>query len=80
MTYRNALRDLTRFCARVGITTHVHPHALRHTFAANYIRSGGDVYRLSRILGHADISTTALYLRSMGFEALREGHRSPLSA
>jgi site-specific recombinase XerD len=41
---------------------------------------GGDIYRLSRILGHSTISTTQLYLRSMGIEHLREGHEgfSPL--
>jgi hypothetical protein len=32
----------------------------------NYIQRGGDLYRLSRILGHPNISTTQLYLRSMG--------------
>jgi hypothetical protein len=33
--------------------------------SAPYIRNGGDIYRLSRILGHTQISTTQLYLRSM---------------
>jgi len=52
----------------------VNPHAFRHCFAVSYIRRGGDIYRLSRILGHASISTTQLYLRSMGIEHLRENH------
>jgi site-specific recombinase XerD len=81
LNYRNAYRDIKAVCRRVGVTgAHVHPHALRHAFAVNYIRSGGDVYRLSRVLGHSSIQTTSLYLRSMGFESLQEGHRSPLSA
>jgi integrase/recombinase XerD len=81
INYRNAYRDVKLVCGKVGVTgAHVHPHALRHAFAVNYIRSGGDVYRLSRVLGHSSIQTTALYLRSMGFETLQEGHRSPLSA
>lgn len=54
-------------------------HALRHCFLVNYIRKGGDIYRLSRILGHSSISTTQLYLRSMGIEHLKEGHLSPLT-
>jgi Site-specific recombinase XerD len=45
---------------------HANPHAFRHCFAVSYIGNGGDLYRLSRILGHTSISTTQLYLRSMG--------------
>jgi site-specific recombinase XerD len=46
----------------------------------SYIRAGGDIYRLSRILGHTTISTTQIYLRAMGQEHLQEGHAkySPL--
>jgi integrase/recombinase XerD len=78
---RNAYRDLTRLCRSLGITTaRVNPHAFRHCFAVTYVRNGGDIYRLSRILGHTSISTTQLYLRSMGLEHLQEGHAkfSPL--
>ncbi len=78
---RNAYRDVTALCRRLGITApRVNPHALRHCFAVSYIRNGGDIYRLSRILGHASIATTQLYLRSMGLEHLQEGHAkySPL--
>ena len=79
--YRNTYRDIKRVCRAIGIEgAHVHPHAFRHCFAANYIRRGGDIYRLSRILGHSTITTTQLYLRSMGIEHLQEGHErfSPL--
>jgi site-specific recombinase XerD len=81
VSYRNAYRDIKVLCAMIGVTgRHVHPHAFRHCFAASYVRRGGDVYRLSRILGHASITTTQLYLRSMGIEHLQEGHEkySPL--
>ena len=79
MTYRNAHRDITAICKQLGIRAAFNPHAFRHAFAVNYVRGGGDIYRLSRILGHGSISTTQLYLRSMGIEHLREGHRSPLT-
>ena len=79
---RNAYRDLTALCrTTLGITAaRVNPHAFRHCFAVSYIRNGGDIYRLSRILGHTSISTTQVYLRSMGIEHLAEGHAkySPL--
>jgi site-specific recombinase XerD len=79
---RNAYRDVTALCRAIGITTaRVNPHAFRHCFAVSYIRNGGDLYRLSRILGHTSISTTQTYLRSMGIEHLQEGHSkySPLA-
>lgn len=71
--YRNAFRDVQRLMSRVGISVHAHPHLFRHQFAATYIRQGGDIYRLSRLLGHTSISTTQIYLRSMGVEDLRAG-------
>lgn len=43
---------------RVGISK-VSPHDLRHTFATNYLRAGGDIYQLSKILGHATVEITA---------------------
>jgi len=40
-------------------------HLMRHTFASNYIRNGGDIYSLQHILGHSDIATTQKYLKSL---------------
>jgi site-specific recombinase XerD len=37
-------------------------HRLRHTFATNYLRHGGDIVRLSMVLGHTQITTTQRYL------------------
>jgi integrase/recombinase XerD len=37
-------------------------HRLRHTFATNYLRQGGDIVRLSMVLGHTKITTTQRYL------------------
>jgi integrase len=36
-------------------------HALRHTFASNYLRQGGNIAVLQRLLGHAEIRTTMIY-------------------
>jgi site-specific recombinase XerD len=38
------------------------PHALRHTMATMYLRAGGDLESLRRIMGHAKIETTLIYL------------------
>lgn len=82
LSYRNTFRDIKYLCKKIGVEgEHVHPHAFRHCFAVTYIRRGGDIYRLSRILGHQSISTTQLYLRSMVVEHLAENHSqlTPLS-
>ncbi len=73
LSCRNAFREIQILCERAGVTTHCHPHLFRHQFAANYIRQGGDIYRLSRLLGHTSVSTTQIYLRSLGVEELRAG-------
>jgi integrase/recombinase XerD len=74
LIYRNVHRELVTFARAVGVRSRVHPHLYRHQFAANYIRKGGDIYRLSRLLGHTHINTTALYLRSLGIADIRAQH------
>ena len=39
-----------------------HPHQLRHSFAVNWLRSGGNIVELSKMLGHGDINVTMVYL------------------
>jgi site-specific recombinase XerD len=37
---------------------HMPPHVLRHTFGTRWLQAGGDIYKLSRILGYASVSVT----------------------
>ncbi|MGG0275937.1 tyrosine-type recombinase/integrase [Bacillus rhizoplanae] len=52
---------------RAGITRNIRisPHTLRHTYAQMMLQNGCDVYSLSRLLGHEDISITKRYLQSL---------------
>jgi integrase/recombinase XerD len=62
-------------CTCVGVSdVRCSFHTLRHTFAVNYLRKGGNLYYLQRILGHSSITTTERYLRSLGIEDLQKVH------
>ncbi len=58
---RNALRSHYLLLRRLGVPKSGF-HRLRHTFATQYLKHGGDVVRLCKILGHSEVSTTMKYL------------------
>ena len=53
-------RRLNFYGERLG--TKIYPYSLRHAFALNFLRNGGNVFVLQRILGHADLGMTKRYL------------------
>lgn len=50
-------------------------HLFRHTFAKNWIISGGDVFRLQKILGHSSISVTKEYVEMFGQDLQQDFER-----
>ena len=49
-------------------------HTFRHTFAVSYLRAGGNLFYLSRILGYSSVTTTEKYLQSLAIEDLQAVH------
>ena len=52
---------LKQWGVKQGITSNVHPHLLRHSFATHVLQSSGDLRAVQEMLGHASISTTQVY-------------------
>jgi integrase/recombinase XerC len=52
---------IKRWALKQGISSDVHPHMLRHSFASHLLQSSGDLRAVQEMLGHASISTTQVY-------------------
>jgi integrase/recombinase XerD len=72
LSYRNVLRDWKRLCHKLNIPYRPF-HQLRHNFGLNFIREGGDISELRRLLGHSSITTTQLYV-NLQTEDLKRAH------
>jgi len=62
-------------CEKTGLKDRkpkIHFHSLRHGFATESLRSGIDLYTISKLLGHSDISTTTIYAHLCPEDAIRE--------
>lgn len=71
ISHRNVQQRLKNWALEKGISTHVSPHTLRHSFASHMLESSQDLRAVQELLGHADISTTQVYTH-LDFKHLAE--------
>ena len=76
-THENGFQKAIKAAAgRAAIGKRVKVHTLRHSFATHFLEGGGDIHVLQRLLGHAHLETTSIYLHCLPH--LITGARSPL--
>jgi integrase/recombinase XerD len=71
LSRQSAWTILQSAAERAGLTAHVSPHTLRHSFATHLLDGGADVRVVQELLGHSSVSTTQIYTL-VTVEQLRE--------
>lgn len=71
LSRQSAWAVLRRAADRAGVSGHVSPHTLRHSFATHLLEGGADVRVVQELLGHASVTTTQVYTLVTA-DALRE--------
>lgn len=68
-----ALHHVRQICYRTAqkVGLHMGCHIIRHSSATEYLRRGGQLGILSKILGHSDISTTSIYTHLLVEDAIK---------
>lgn len=61
LTPRSIQRIINKYARLAGITKHVSPHTMRHSFATDLLMNGADIRSVQSMLGHSNISTTQVY-------------------
>ncbi|PIJ50783.1 tyrosine recombinase XerC [Erwinia sp. OLTSP20] len=61
LSARSVQKRFAQWGVRQGVSSHIHPHKLRHSFATHMLESSGDLRAVQELLGHANLTTTQIY-------------------
>ncbi|WP_086981874.1 tyrosine recombinase XerC [Vibrio aphrogenes] len=69
ISHRNVQKRMEEWGIKQGVSSHISPHKLRHSFATHMLESSGNLRAVQELLGHENISTTQIYT-SLDFQHL----------
>lgn len=75
ITPRSIQRMIHKYALKAGITKHVTPHVMRHSFATDLLMSGADLRAVQTLLGHSSVTTTQIYTHVTD-QHLKEVHQA----
>ncbi|HEY5258207.1 MAG TPA: tyrosine-type recombinase/integrase, partial [Candidatus Baltobacteraceae bacterium] len=73
LSHRQAWVIFRDFAALSGLTKHVTPHVMRHSFATHLLENGADIVTIKELLGHESLSTTQIYT-NVSMEHMRRSY------
>ncbi|MHB8147068.1 MAG: site-specific tyrosine recombinase/integron integrase [Vulcanimicrobiaceae bacterium] len=73
LSHRQAWVIFREFAELSGLTQHVTPHVMRHSFATHLLENGADIMTIKELLGHESLSTTQIYT-NVSLEHMRRSY------
>lgn len=61
LAHRSIQLAMEKWGKQQGLTSHLHPHKLRHSFATHMLEASADLRAVQELLGHSNLSTTQIY-------------------
>ncbi|GAD80447.1 tyrosine recombinase XerC [Vibrio ezurae] len=73
ISHRNVQKRMSEWGIKQGVTSHITPHKLRHSFATHILESSGNLRAVQEMLGHESLSTTQVYTH-LDFQHLAQAY------